>query len=399
MKQYFLPTILSVLMLASCGDSKKDSKAAINDKKVQLEKLKIEKEKNNQEIAKLQAELLKLDPNSNPSKVKLVATVLIVKQNFNHYIELQGKVDADDISYISPRGMGGQVKVVYVKQGDLVKKGQLLLKLEDAIMQQQVTAVKQQLEGIKIQLGYAKNIAQRQKNLWDQGIGTEVQLITAQNNVSGLAEQLKSGNESVKLAQEQLNTANIYSDVSGVADIVNIRVGEIFSGMSAAGPQIKIVNTSRLKFVSNIPENYLGSVRKGSTVVVVLPDSKKEFSTSVSFIGASIDATNRGFVIEAKLPSDPSVKPNQIALVKVKDYSVPAAIAIPLNTLQNDDKGKFVMIAVIENGKLIARKRSVNIGMLNGELLEIKTGLKEGDVLVTEGFANIYEGQQLTLAK
>ncbi|MEX0636698.1 MAG: biotin/lipoyl-binding protein, partial [Ferruginibacter sp.] len=133
MKQYFLPTILSVLMLASCGDSKKDSKAAINDKKVQLEKLKIEKEKNNQEIAKLQAELLKLDPNSNPSKVKLVATVLIVKQNFNHYIELQGKVDADDISYISPRGMGGQVKVVYVKQGDLVKKGQLLLKLEDAI--------------------------------------------------------------------------------------------------------------------------------------------------------------------------------------------------------------------------------------------------------------------------
>lgn len=399
MKQYFLPTILTVLMLASCGDSKKDSKAKINDKKVQLEKLKLEKEKNDQEIAKLQAELLKLDPNSNPSKVKLVATATIVKQDFNHYIELQGKVDADDISYISPRGMGGQVKAIYVKQGDQVKKGQLLLKLDDAIMRQQVTAVKQQLEGIKIQLGYAKDIAQRQKNLWDQGIGTEVQLITAQNNVSGLTEQLKSGNESVKLAQEQLNTANIYSDVIGVADIVNIRVGEIFSGMSAAGPQIKIVNTSRLKFVSNIPENYLGSVKKGSPVVVVLPDSKKEFTTNVSFVGASIDAANRGFVIEAKLPSDPSVKPNQIALVKVKDYSAPAAIAIPLNTLQNDDKGKFVMIAVIENGHLIARKRSVNIGMLNGELLEIKTGLKEGDVLVTEGFASIYEGQQLTLAK
>ena len=399
MKQYLIPTLLSVLIFTSCGDSKKDGQAAINDKKAALEKLKSEKEKNDQEIAKLQAELLKLDPNSNPSKVKLVATAPIVKQDFIHYIELQGKVDADDISYISPRGMGGQVTAIYVKQGDVVRKGQLLLKLDDAIMRQQVTAAKQQLEGIKIQMGYAKNIAQRQKNLWDQGIGTEVQLITAQNNVSALEEQLKSGNESVKLAQEQLNTGNIYSNVSGVADVVNIRVGEIFTGMTAAGAQIKIVNTSRLKVVSNIPENYMGSVQKGSSVLVILPDGQKQFNTSVSFIGASIDNANRGFVIEAKLPSDPAVKPNQIAIVKVKDYSAPSAIAIPLNTLQNDDKGKFVMVAVTENGKLIARKRPVNIGMLNGDLLEIKTGLKEGDVLVTEGFASIYEGQQLTVAK
>jgi multidrug efflux pump subunit AcrA (membrane-fusion protein) len=151
--------------------------------------------------------------------------------------------------------------------------------------------------------------------------------------------------------------------------------------------------------VSNIPENYMGSVQKGSSVLVILPDGQKQFNTSVSFIGASIDNANRGFVIEAKLPSDPAVKPNQIALIKVKDYSAPAAIAIPLNILQNDDKGKFVMVAVTENGKLIARKRPVNIGMLNGDLLEIKTGLKEGDVLVTEGFASIYEGQQLTVAK
>ena len=252
MKQYIIPTLLSVLIFTSCSDSKKDGQASINDKKAALEKLKSEKEKNDQEIAMLQAELLKLDPNSNPSKVKLVATAPIVKQDFNHYIELQGKVDVDDISYISPRGMGGQVTAIYVKQGDVVRKGQLLLKLDDAIMRQQVTAAKQQLEGIKIQMGYAKNIAQRQKNLWDQGIGTEVQLITAQNNVSALEEQLKSGNESVKLAQEQLNTGNIYSNVSGVADVVNIRVGEIFTGMTVAGAQIKIVNTSRLKVVSKV---------------------------------------------------------------------------------------------------------------------------------------------------
>ena len=101
--------------------------------------------------------------------------------------------------------------------------------------------------------------------------------------------------------------------------------------------------------------------------------------------------------MEAKLPADPSLKPNQIALIKIKDYAAANTISIPLNTLQNDDKGKFVMVASTENGKMIAHKRPVNIGLLNGDVLEIKTGLKAGDVLITEGFGSLYEGQLLTL--
>lgn len=399
MKQYILPSLAALVILYSCSDSKKEGNAAINDKKAQLEKLKKENEKNSAEMAKLQAELLKLDPNSNPSKVKLVAIAPVARQDFNHYIDLQGTVDAENISYISPRGIGGQVKAVYVKQGDRVKKGQLLLKLDDAIMRQQVVAARQELEGLKTQLSYAKNIYQRQKNLWDQGIGTEVQLITAKNNVATLEEQLKAGYENVKIAQEQQNTANVYSDVSGIADVVNIRVGETFQGMTASGPQIKIVNTSQLKVVGNIPENYLGSVQKGTPVVINLPDGNKTFNSTVSFVGASIDILNRGFVVEAKLPADPTIKPNQIANLRLRDYSAPNTIAIPLNTLQNDEKGKFVMVAVTEKGKLIARKRPVVIGMLNDNLLEIKSGIKEGEMLVTEGFASIYEGQQLTTGK
>ena len=160
---------------------------------------------------------------------------------------------------------------------------------------------------------------------------------------------------------------------------------------------IKIVNNSSLKVVSNIPENYLGTVSKGSAVVVQMPDINKTFNLTVSFVGASIDVLSRGFVVEAKLPADPSLKPNQIALLKVKDYAAANTITIPLNTLQNDENGKFVMVAANENGKLVAHKRSVNIGLLNGDQLEIKTGLKPGDTLVTEGFGNLYEGQLLTL--
>ncbi len=396
MKQYILPSLIAILFLSACGNSKKEENAALNDKKAKLEKLKSENDKKTQEIVKLEGEIAELDTSSsNPAKIKLVAIAPVTQQDFNHYIELQGKVDAENISYISPRGMGGQVRAVLVRQGDRVKKGQLLLKLDDAIQRQQVVAAKQQAGGLQSQLTLARSIYLRQKNLWDQGIGTEVQLLTAQTNVSTLEAQLRQVNEGVKVAQEQLNTASVYSDVSGVADVVNIKVGEIFQGMTAAGPQIKIVNTSNLKVVSNIPENYLGTVQKGTAVVVFFPDINKTINTTVSFTGASIDIINRGFVVEAKLPSDPALKPNQLATMKIRDYSSPNSVIIPLNTLQNDQQGKFVMVAVEEKGKLFARKRVVNIGRLNGDQLEIKTGLKAGDQLIVEGFASIYEGQQL----
>jgi multidrug efflux pump subunit AcrA (membrane-fusion protein) len=147
--------------------------------------------------------------------------------------------------------------------------------------------------------------------------------------------------------------------------------------------------------VSNLPENYLGTVTKGTAVVVNIPDAHKTINTTVSFTGASIDLINRGFVVEAKLPSDATLKPNLIALMKIRDYNADNAIAIPLNTLQNDEKGKFVMVASSEKGKLVARKRTVTIGMLNNDVLEIKTGLKPGEALITEGYAGLYEGQQL----
>ena len=150
-----------VVMIASCG-SKKDSNASLNDQKLELEKLKAESSKKADAIKKLQDEIAAKDTaNGNTSKVKLVGVSTVNKENFNHYIDLQGKVDADNISYISPRGMGGQVRAIYIKDGQSVKKGQLVLKLDNAIVQQQVTASRQQLEGIKTQLAFAKNILNR----------------------------------------------------------------------------------------------------------------------------------------------------------------------------------------------------------------------------------------------
>ena len=400
-KNNFIILAIAVSVFASsCGGSKKEGDANLNDKRTQLQKLKSEKDKKDAEILKLQEELSRLDTtSSNPAKIKLVAFSPIVIENFDHYIELQGRIDAENSSYISPRGMGGQVKAVLVKQGQFVKKGQLLLKLDNAIQSQSVQTARQQSAGIRTQLALAKSIYERQKNLWDKGIGTEVQLLTAKTNVTSLENSLALVAEQVKLAQEQMNTANVYSDVNGVADVVNIRVGETFSGMGAMGPQIKIVNRSSLKVIGNIPENYLGTVGRGTAVVITMPDTKRVFNSTLSFIGASIDPNSRGFTVEAKLPSDPSLNPNQTALLKIRDYSSPNSIAIPLKTLQNDEKGKFVMIASSEKGKLFARKRAIIVGMINEANIEVKTGLKAGDNLIVEGYAGLYEGQQLKTAQ
>ena len=396
MKQYLIISAAALVFLSSCGGSKKEGNTVLSDKKAALEKLKAENTKIDNQITDLELEISKLDTSAAAQpKTKFVAVQTISPTDFAHYIELQGRVDAENVSYVTPRGGPGQVKAIYVKQGDQVKKGQLLLKLDDAVIQQNVIAAKQGLETIKTQLDFAKNIYQRQKNLWDEGIGTEVQLITAKNNVATLDNQLQASLENVKILQEQSNLANVYSDVSGVADIVTVKVGEAF-GAPGAGV-IKIVNTNLLKVISNIPENYLGHVAKGSDVIVYMPDANKTINTSLSFVGASIDVINRGFVIEAKLPADPALKPNQIALMKIKDYSAPNSIVIPLNTLQNDEKGKYVMVAGTENGRQVAHKRNVTIGELSGNVIEIKAGLKAGDVLITEGFASLYEGQLLKI--
>ncbi len=398
MKKYIILSAAAMLLLSACGDSKKDNNAVLNDKKASLQKLKADKDKLDANITSLETEISKIDTSAaNSAKSKLVAVQTIATADFAHYIELQGRVDAENISYITPRGGPGQVKAIYVKQGDQVKKGQLLLRLDDAVISQNVIAARQGLESIKTQLSFAKDIYQRQKNLWDQGIGTEVQLITAKNNVATLENQLKANQESIKSVEEQSNTSMVYSNVSGIADLMTVRLGESF-GAPGSGV-IKIVNNSSLKVVGNIPENYLGTVNKGSAVIVQMPDIHKTFNATVSFVGASIDIINRGFIVEAKLPADAALKPNQIALIRIKDYAAANAIAIPLNTLQNDEKGKFVLVAVTENGKLIAHKRPVNIGLLNGDLLEIKTGLKAGDVLITEGFGSLYEGELLTVNK
>lgn len=391
-KIFSIVILASAVVLASCGASSPEGSGAAAEK-TKLAELKKQKEGIEAEISKLEAAIAKLDPASaKPENAKLVSFTAIAPETFTHYIDLQGKIESENISYVTPRGGGGQVKALYIKRGDMVKKGQLVLKLDDALQRQSVLAAEKGLETLKTQLSFAKTLYQKQKNLWDQNIGTEVQLITAKNNVETLETQLKSAEEQVKISKEQLQFTAVHSDVDGVAEDVNIRIGELFAG---AG-QIKIVNTNNLKVTTEVPENYLDRVGKGSKLKVTLPDIKKSVDCAVSVAGKIINPISRSFFIEAKLPNDKDFRPNQIALIQIQDYTLNNAIVVPVNTLQNDEKGKYVMVASKENGKLIARKKMVTAGEFYGDKLEIKSGLQSGDLVITDGYQSLYDGQTIT---
>ncbi len=197
----------------------------------------------------------------------------------------------------------------------------------------------------------------------------------------------------VDFINKQIELTNVYADISGVADNVNVRLGEFFNGNN----QIRIVNTNDLKAVAQVPENYLGKVKVGSNVKVVIPELKnKTIDTKISVTGKTIDPTNRSFYVESKLSYEKDLYPNQIALIKIQDYTAPSAITIPVNTLQNDENGKYVMVAVKEGNHLIASKKPITIGMMYGDKVEVLKGIQAGDEIITEGYQGLYDQQPIT---
>ena len=219
-----------------------------------------------------------------------------------------------------------------------------------------------------------------------QQIGSEVELVTAKNQVDQAQRQ-------VDYVNKQIELTDVYADINGVADDVNIRLGEFFTGNN----QIRIVNTTDLKAVAQVPENYLGQVKVGSKIKVVIPELKnKTIDTKISVTGKTIDASTRSFYIEARLPFDKDFYPNQVALIKIQDYTKSSAITIPLNTLQNDEKGKYVMVAVKDGDRLVSRKKPITIGMMYGDQVEVLSGIQSGDQIITEGYQGLYDDQPIT---
>lgn len=388
--------ILVTVTVAACGGAKEE-KGQLGDLKVKLEKLKKDKSNLETDIRKIEEQIAKADPQAASQVKRLVAADTLRTTDFAHYIDLQGKIASNGIGYVAPKGQGGLIRAIYVSVGQRVGVGQLVLKLDDAIQRQQLTAAQQSVSQLRTRLAQLQTVYDRHQSLWKQNIGAEINVINAKADVDAMAAQLKAAEAQVGQAAEALDMTNVRAGMSGVVETVNVRVGESFSGATQQGGQVVIVNNSSLKVEVPVPDNYVAKVKRGDKVLVSVPETgKAPFASLISVVGASIDATTRSFLTEARLPSDPLLKPNQTAVMKILDYQSKATIAIPVNTVQSDEKGKYVYVIEKSGDKLVARKKTVQVGEVYEGIIEIKSGLVGGDVLITEGYQSVYDGQAVT---
>jgi len=360
-----------VLFLASCAA--KES----GDKQVELESLKKEKAEIEDKITALEKEIALNDTTAKVEGGELVVVTEIQPQQFAHYIELQGRIDAEENVMVTPQ-IPGVIDAVYVVVGQSVSKGQVLAETDN-------DAMVKNIETYESQLNFAKDVFNKQKALWDQKIGSEIQYLSAKNNVETLE-------KSIAAAREQLSATKLLSPISGIVDAVDLKVGQIGSpGFQG----IRVVNMRTLKAKGEVSESHSAVVSEGDNAKIILTDMNKEIDAKLTFASNVINPQSRTFTVEAKLPSEKDLKPNMVAVIKIADYEVEKAMVVDLNLIQKSTEASFVYVAAEEGGKKIAQRRVVTIGKIYDGRAEITSGLTAGDKLITSGYQNLIAGAEI----
>jgi RND family efflux transporter MFP subunit len=345
-----------------------------NDKVTQLEKLRKEQADLKEKILSLESELAGSDSTTD-LRSKNVGVTEMKPSEFNHYIEVQAKVVGDEDVMISAESMGS-ITAVHVKAGDKVSKGQILAQTDDRIIRQGIAEMQAQLE-------LSTQIYNKQKNLWDQKIGSEVQFLQAKANKETMDKRMAGLNEQWELTK-------ITSPINGTVDLVNVKVGE---SVAPGFPAFRVVNLNSLKITAEVAESFISKVKKGNDVLIYFPDQDKEVKSKLNYSGQAINSLNRTFNVEVRLaPKDGVFNPNMVAVLKIVDYSSPKAFVVPVGSIQKSSDGEFVYVATAENGKTVARRKIVRSGMTYNGITEINDGLNEGDKVITFGFQNIIDG-------
>ncbi len=377
MKKIAIITILSFIVFA-CGNKENnqsisnliDTKnvSALNEKKTALQA----------EITKIEEALAKLEVKKEEA---LVSVATIKDTIFSHYLDIQGNVDTKENILVQPE-FSGTLTSLTVKAGQRVTKGQILGRVDDAGMSQQ-------LASLESSYALAKTTFERQKNLWDKKIGSEIQFLQAQN-------QMTAAQKGVAQLKAQLSKTIIHAPFSGTIDEVFVEKGQVV----APSPQglMRIVNLNNMFVSTSVPESYIGKLKVGNQVDVFLTSLNKTYKGKVRQIGNFINPNNRSFGIEVSLPNPENLlRPNQVAKLKIVDYVSKGAIVVPTGIIQEDGTGSnYVYVVEGSNGKTgTAKKVIVEVGKSSDNVTEILSGLSANDIIVTEGVNSISNGMKL----
>ncbi|MEL6810132.1 MAG: efflux RND transporter periplasmic adaptor subunit [Bacteroidota bacterium] len=382
-----LTLTLTALIIASCGGDNNEKSIedlisegdvkAIRAKKAEV---KVTQTEIQEQLKQLNAALEKLDPADNSA---LVTTHVLKDTLFQHYIEIQGNVETKQNVIVYPEYQGTLTRVL-VKEGDRVRKGQTLARIDDGGLSSQVS----QLE---VQAQLAKTTFERQQRLWEQKIGSEIQYLEAKANY-------ESAQNAVNQLRSQLGKTSVRAPFSGVIDDVITEQGTVVSPGQGI---FRIVNLRDMYIKADVPERYLSSVTPGKSVAVEIPMLNETIETKVRQTGNYINPNNRAFSIEVNIPNkNGKIKPNLTARVKINDYSNEKAILVPLNVISENANGEqYVYTAAVKDStnKAIAQRQIITTGKTQGDFIEVLTGLSGGDAIIVEGARSVKDGQEVNI--
>lgn len=368
-KLILIPSL--ALLITACGSGE--------DKKAELEKLKKEEMALKAKIAVLETEI-NTEADSSALATGIAVSVLSLKpETFKNYITIQGRVDADENVSVST-GMPGIITKINVQVGDQVHKGQELAATDAQVLNQNIG-------DLQVNLDLATQMFERQKLLWENKVGTEMQYLQAKTNKESLEKKMS-------VLKEQMDLSKIVSPIDGTIDAVDIKLGQL----AAPGvPAIRVVNFSNLKVKADVAESYASKIKKGAEVLITFPDANDSLATKVNFVSRTINTSTRSFALEVLLDDKKEYFPNMVATLYINDYmSATPVIIVSAKAIQKDDTNQsFVFVA--ENG--VAKKHIITLGKEFNGKVEVKTGLKEGDLIILEGYNTVNDGDAIAYKK
>ncbi len=374
MKLQYLILLSIGLLINACGGKKNN----VQEKRAELEKIKKEIAGLQNKAQKLELEIEALEPKKD--KTKLVETEVVEAAAFETYLNIEGKADAEQ-STIATAQLPGTVTQVTVKPGDAVSAGQALAYMDNSTLRQSRGQIEQQLS-------FANTLFEKQKRLWQQGVGTEIQYLSAKNQKEALEKNLAT-------LDAQLSMYTIKAPISGTVESVDTKIGQA----AAPGiPMFKVVNLNNLKVVADVAESYSGKINKGDKVKVLFADINKTIESNIAFASKVIDPLNRSFKIEIRLNGATDIKPNMLAKLKIADYRNEKAITVPTNSITTGVDEKYVMVKTSKNGKAVAAKRVIKTGHTGESRTEILDGIQAGDEIIITGFQELNDGQIIDAA-
>lgn len=365
--------ILSIgLLLGACNmDNPEMIGKQIERKKAQVKKL-------NEQISELEGKIQVDTTGEDEFKIP-VAVKLMKPDSFLHFIEVTGKLEAEEDAFISPE-MNGQVETIHVREGQEVKNGKLLLSLNTNLIEASIREV-------ETGLALAEKLYKKQKELWEQKIGSEMQYLEARN----AWEQAQARLETLKT---QMEMASIRAPFDGVVESIMVKEGE----MAMPGMQVlQLVSLEELKLYGDISERYMTSVHKGDDVLVSFPDIEGlDVSAPIYRTGNVIENATRTFRVEIKIDNrEKTLKPNMYSLIRINDFISFEAMVVPSMAIKQDIRGSYLYVA--EGNSLKARKRYVETGLSYNDQTMILDGISEGDRVIIKGFAQVSDGVDVEL--